>query len=99
MKQVHDSLPSIRHGEAPPAICSIMFASRACTLPFLQLPDAVSAVRPRQVPAEAFRGPVREVLTFASQLAAAGDDRLEVTWPALRAVGAGFWLTEPEAVR
>ena len=51
------------------------------------------------MPAEAFRGPAREVLTFASQLAAVGDDRLEVTWPALRAVGAGFWLTEPEAVR
>ena len=53
----------------------------------------------RQVPAEAFRGPAREVLSFASQLAAAGDDRLEVTWPALRAVGAGFWLTDREDAR
>ena len=39
------------------------------------------------------------MLTFASQLAAAGDDRLDITWPALRAVGAGFWLTDSEAVR
>ena len=58
-----------------------------------------NCVHARQVPAGAFRGPAREVLTFASQLAAAGDDRLEVTWPALRAVGAGFWLTDSEAGR
>ncbi len=73
-------------------------AAWSCIAIHLQLSNAGRAV-PRKVPAEAFRGPVREVLSFASQLAAAGDDRLEVTWPAMRAVGAGFWLTEPEAVR
>ena len=52
-----------------------------------------------QVPEEAFAGPQREVLSFSSQLAAAGEGRCEVTWPALRAAGAGFCLTEKDAVR
>ena len=62
-------------------------------------PDELKYGTHMQVPSAAFAAPEQEELSFSSRAVAAGDGSCEITWPALRAAGAGFWLTEMHAVR